>query len=71
VRNGEDAGSVFDALHRRGQVVIHASEVERAAVLADARATGKLVIADTREQVAALNAAIRDESQRDGNVLYQ
>ena len=38
MRNGEDPGSVFDTLRRRGQVVIHTSEVERTAVLADAGA---------------------------------
>jgi conjugative relaxase-like TrwC/TraI family protein len=65
MRNGDDAGEVFDALHRRGQVVIHASDVERTAVLADAGASGDLVIADTREQVADLNAAIRDRRRHD------
>ena len=53
-------GEVFDALHRRGQIVIHPTEVERTAALAEAGAHGDLVIADTREQVADLNAAIRD-----------
>jgi exodeoxyribonuclease V alpha subunit len=60
MRNGNDPAGVFEALYRRGQVVIHASEVERTAALAEAGATGHLVIADTREQVAELNAAIRD-----------
>jgi exodeoxyribonuclease V alpha subunit len=60
MRDGEDPAGVFETLHRRGQVVIHASEVERTAALAEAGATGQLVIADTREQVADLNAAIRD-----------
>jgi exodeoxyribonuclease V alpha subunit len=64
MRNGDDPGSVFDALLRRGQVVLHASEVERTAALADAGAAGDLVIADTREQVAELNAAIRDRTHR-------
>ena len=48
----------------RGQIVVHASEVERTAALADVGAAGDLVIADTREQVAALNAAIRDQRRR-------
>jgi exodeoxyribonuclease V alpha subunit len=61
MRNSDDPGSVFDTLHRRGQIAIHASEVERAAVLAEAGAAGELVIADTRDQVADLNAAIRDQ----------
>jgi len=65
MRNGDDPGSPFDALHRRGQIVIHASEVERTAALADAGAAGDLVIADTREQVADLNAAIRDHRAAD------
>ena len=41
MRTGDDPGGVFDALHRRGQVVIHASEVERTAALADAGASGR------------------------------
>ena len=51
------AGEVFDALVSRGQIVVHATEVER---LARAHHRRRLVVADTREQVAALNAAIRD-----------
>jgi len=61
MRTGEDAGRVFDALHRRGHIAIHASDVERTAALAGAGASGDLVIADTREQVADLNAAIRHQ----------
>ena len=58
---GTEAGDVFDTLHRRGQIVIHPSEVERTAALAEIGATTReLVVADTREQVAQLNAAIRD-----------
>lgn len=71
MRHGDDPGSVFDALHRRGQIVIHASEVERTPALADAGAAGDLVIADTREQVAELNAAIRDRTQRDKNTRWE
>jgi exodeoxyribonuclease V alpha subunit len=61
MRSGERSGEVFDALLERGQVVVHASEVERTAALAAIGADGdQLVIADTRDQVGALNAAIRD-----------
>ena len=65
MRTGERSGEVFDALLERGQIVVHASEVERTAALAAigaARADDgdQLVIADTRDQVGALNAAIRD-----------
>lgn len=61
MRKGDDPAGVFEALHRRGQVAIHASAVERSAALAEAGAIGELVIADTREQVTDLNAAIRDQ----------
>ncbi len=57
MRTGKQAGEVFDALVARGQIVIQASEVERTAALAE---VDGLVIADTREQVSTLNAAIRD-----------
>jgi conjugative relaxase-like TrwC/TraI family protein len=61
MRAGERSGEVFDTLVERGQIVVHASEVERTATLAEIGAAGgQLVIADTREQVGALNAAIRD-----------
>lgn len=63
MRTGDDPAAVFDALHRRGSVVIHACEVERTAALAGAGTSGDLVVADTREQVAELSAAIRDHSQ--------
>jgi ATP-dependent exoDNAse (exonuclease V) alpha subunit len=52
---------VFDELHRRGQIVVHASDVERTAVLAEVGAAGDLVIADRRDQVVDLNAAIREQ----------
>jgi exodeoxyribonuclease V alpha subunit len=60
MRNGDDPGALFDTLHSRGQVAIHASEAERTTALASVGAAGDLVIADTRERVADLNAAIRD-----------
>lgn len=60
MRTGEDPGGVFDALHRRGQVVIHPSEVARTEALATAGAQGELVVADTRQQVAELNAVISE-----------
>ncbi len=57
MRTGERPGEVFDQLVDRGQIVVHPSEVERLAALTTADG---LVVADTREQVTALNAAIRD-----------
>ena len=65
MRTGDDPAAVFDALHRRGTIVIHPSEAERTAALAEAGAAGDLVIADTREHVASLNAAIRDQRRAD------
>jgi exodeoxyribonuclease V alpha subunit len=61
MRAGDDPAAVFDALHRRGSIVIHPSEAERTAALADAGAAGDLVLADTREHVTSLNAATRDQ----------
>ena len=67
MRNGERPGDVFDALLERGEIVVHPSEVERTAALAATGAeSGDLVIADTREQVGALNAAIRDRRRTSG-----
>lgn len=60
MRTGDNPADVFDELARRGLIVIYPSEVERTAALAEAGAAGALVVADTREQVADLNAAIRD-----------
>lgn len=71
MRGGERPGEVFDALAARDQVVVHASEVERATALAAIGAAGdELIIADTRELVGSINAAIRDRrhdtGERDG-----
>ncbi len=67
MRKGERPGEVFDALVERGEVVVHPSEVERTAALAAIGADGdQLVITDTRNQVSALNAAIRDRRHGGG-----
>ncbi len=58
MRTGQRPGEVFDELHARGLINIHPTEVERLAVLTEVDGT---IIADTREQVAALNSAIRDQ----------
>lgn len=65
MRKGDDPAGVFDALHHRGSIVIHPSDSERTAALAEMGAAGDLVVADTREQVASLNAAIRDQRRAD------
>ena len=66
MRNGESSGPVFDRLLARGEIRLHPTEVERCQVLAEGYATadssrvGRLLVADTRQQVAELNAAVRD-----------
>jgi exodeoxyribonuclease V alpha subunit len=61
MRTADDPAAVFDELDRRGSIVVHASDSERTAALAEAGAAGDLVVADTREHVASLNGAIRDQ----------
>jgi exodeoxyribonuclease V alpha subunit len=66
MRAGEDPGAVFDALLARGQIRLHPDLAALQQTLADdaaaAHAAGEpvAVVADTGEQVAELNAAIRD-----------
>ena len=77
-RNGEPIGEVWAALWRRGQIRIYPSEAERTQALADLaadaigsrdrRARQTLMLADTREQAAALNGAIRDRLVAAGRV---
>ncbi len=67
MREGDHPADVFDALLERGLISVHATDVERTAALADIGAASEdLIIADTREQVGALNAAIRDHRHRSG-----
>lgn len=75
MRTGVRAGEVFDTLLARGQVRLYPTEAERTQALADLAAasilsgeTGVLVMADTREQVAALNGTIRDRLLNAGYV---
>ncbi|WP_188783841.1 MobF family relaxase [Nocardioides phosphati] len=56
MRTGTAPGEVFDELLARGEIVIHASDVERTRRLAAEASVGKLVVADTREQVGRVNA---------------
>ncbi len=69
MRSGEHPETVFYQLLRRGQVVMYADETSRTAALADdAARTGALVVADTRDQVADLNQAVRERLIADGQV---
>jgi exodeoxyribonuclease V alpha subunit len=65
MRRGQRTGDVFDTLLARGEICIHASEVERRQALA---VESGLVVADTHEQVDALNAAISHGRVRRGEV---
>jgi exodeoxyribonuclease V alpha subunit len=72
---GAASGGVFDALLARDQIRIYPSEAERTQALA-ALAAGSIIggqhrvlaMADTREQVGALNGAIRDRLVAAGRV---
>ena len=55
MRRATGPSGVFDVLVARGQIVVHASEVERQQALAVRASRGELVVADTREQVARIN----------------
>jgi hypothetical protein len=55
MRHATGPGEVFDELVARGQIMVHASEVERQQVLAVRASLGELVVADTREQVGRIN----------------
>ena len=69
MRTGRHPGGVFDTLLARGQIRLYPSESERTRALAQIGAQPRaeasvepvLVIAETREQVGALNASIRDQ----------
>src|SRR4051794_12149784 len=74
MRAGENPGTVFDALLARGQIRLHPdAQALREALAADAAAgytageTVAVVVA-TREQAAALNAAIRERLVTEGRV---
>lgn len=68
MRRGEKPGEVFDELLRRGEVVIHASDVERQQKLAVRTMRGDLVVADTREQVAKINGLTHQARKTVGEV---
>ncbi|MBG6095846.1 MobF family relaxase [Nocardioides luteus] len=65
MRAGKRSEAVFDRLMARGEIVVHASEVEQIAALADIAATAGdeevAVVADTRDQVARINGLAHRE----------
>jgi conjugative relaxase-like TrwC/TraI family protein len=65
MRRGERPGEVFDRLHARGEIRIHATDVERLHALAGEPG---LIIADTLDQVAGLNAVIKARRISDGDL---
>ncbi|TFV63624.1 TrwC relaxase [Geodermatophilus sp. DF01-2] len=73
MRAGENPGAVFDALLARGQIRLHTDPEalrETLAAAADGYTAGErvAVVVATREQAAALNAAIRDRLVTEGRV---
>jgi exodeoxyribonuclease V alpha subunit len=68
MRNGEKPGEVFDKLMRRGEIVVHTSDVERQQQLAVRATYGDLVVADTREQVAKINSLAHQVREAAGEV---
>ncbi|MCU1658628.1 MAG: trwC2, partial [Pseudonocardiales bacterium] len=66
MRTGENPQAVFDAMHQRDQIRLHASTGELSVAIAQAtvadREVGRetSVVAATREQVSELNAVIRE-----------
>jgi exodeoxyribonuclease V alpha subunit len=74
MRTGADPGAVFDALIDRGQIRLHPSVVDLQAAIAETAAhlhaggERSAVVVDTREQAAALNAAIRERMVATGQV---
>ncbi|HEV7788226.1 MAG TPA: MobF family relaxase, partial [Pseudonocardia sp.] len=73
MRRGDTPGVVFDALLARGRIHLHPDHAALQDALAatathDPRAADVAVVADTREQVNELNAAIRNRLVTDGRV---
>lgn len=55
MRSGARPGEVFEALVERGEIVVHASDVERHNALSVKASLGDLVVADTRDEVSRIN----------------
>ncbi|WP_248580634.1 MobF family relaxase [Nocardioides sp. InS609-2] len=68
MRTGEKPGEVFDELVCRGEIVVHASDVERQQKLAVRTTYGELVVADTREQVTKINGLAHQVRKAVGEV---
>ena len=74
MRTGENPEQLFDTLAAKGHVQVHASEIERVDALADdavsALTSGQpvRVLANTNDQVAQLNTAIRERLIHAGQV---
>jgi exodeoxyribonuclease V alpha subunit len=74
MRTGEDRGAVFDALPARDHIRIHATDTDRVAALvrhaayAHEKGNASVVVADTNDQVSALNDAVRAELVAAGRV---
>jgi ATP-dependent exoDNAse (exonuclease V) alpha subunit len=65
MRRGERPGEVFDRLLARGEIRLHPTDVERLHALTCE--TG-LIVADTRDQISTLNAAIQSRRLENGEL---
>jgi exodeoxyribonuclease V alpha subunit len=69
MRSGGEPARCVPKLHQRGEVVVHQSEEDRLTALAfEAVESSALIVADTREDAATLNAVIHDLRVEDGLV---
>ncbi|RFU21034.1 TrwC relaxase [Geodermatophilus marinus] len=73
MRRGDTPGAVFDALLAHGRIHLHPDHAALRDALAaiaahDPQAADVAVVADTREQVTELNAAIRNRLVADGRI---
>ncbi|RLV49730.1 AAA family ATPase [Nocardioides mangrovicus] len=65
MRTGERSDEVFNRLLQRGEIAVHASDAERRQALAS---VDGLLIADGLEDVAELNAAVRQRRMIEGTI---
>ena len=68
MRRGEKPGEVFDELVGRGEVAVHASDVELLQHLARHGSDGELVVTDTRDQVGRINTLANQTRKAAGDV---
>ncbi len=58
MRRADEPLTVFDELLARGEIVVHATDVERQMALAARASLGEYVVADSRQEVSRINAVV-------------